>query len=215
MIHPSPGVVKGGIRAVHLLLREPIIYTVKPSDRSLVRVSKFLSLVLRHRPEGIGITLDTAGWVDVDELLAASGRAGVPLDRATLERVVAENDKRRFALSPDGRRIRASQGHSVAVELGLDPVAPPEVLYHGTATRFLESIRREGLRPGSRTHVHLSGDEATARAVGSRHGSPVVLTVAAGAMHRAGHRFFRSENGVWLTDSVPSEHLRFPDPPRH
>lgn len=179
-------------------------------DRSLVRASKFLSLVLRHRPEHIGITLDPAGWVAVDELLAAARGSGFPLDRATLERVVAENDKRRFALSADGTRIRASQGHSVGVDLGLAPRTPPDLLFHGTAARFLESIRREGLKPGSRTHVHLSADEATARVVGRRHGSPVVLRVEAGHMHRDGHEFFFSENGVWLAQVVPASYLDFP-----
>ena len=179
-------------------------------DRSLVRASKFLSLVLRHRPERIGITLDSAGWVAVDELLAAARRSGFPLDRATLERVVAENDKRRFAFSADGARIRASQGHSVGVDLGLAPQAPPDVLFHGTAARFLESIRCEGLKAGSRTHVHLSADEVTARTVGQRHGSPVVLRVEAGAMHRDGHEFYHSENGVWLALAVPARYLGFP-----
>ena len=177
---------------------------------ALVRTSKFLSLVLRHEPQRIGLALDEAGWADVDELLAAATRAGTPLDRETLERVVRENDKQRFALSPDGRRIRASQGHSVPVELGLVPETPPEVLYHGTAARFVESIRRSGLHAGGRTHVHLSSDEATALGVGRRHGSPVALRVASGDMHRAGHEFARSENGVWLTGTVPPEHIAFP-----
>jgi putative RNA 2'-phosphotransferase len=179
-------------------------------DPALVRASKFLSLVLRHRPEHIGVTLDGAGWVAVDELLAAARRSGFALDRATLERVVAENDKRRFAFSADGTRIRASQGHSVGVDLGLEARAPPDVLFHGTAARFLDSIRSKGLKPGSRTHVHLSADEATARTVGRRHGSPVVLRVDAGAMHRDGHEFYRSENGVWLAQAVPARYLGFP-----
>jgi putative RNA 2'-phosphotransferase len=179
-------------------------------DASLVRMSKFVSKVLRHAPESVGLRLDEAGWVDVDDLLAAAARAGVPLDRPTLERVVAENDKQRFALSADGLRIRASQGHSVAVELGLTPVEPPPLLFHGTADRNLDSIRVQGLIPGRRTHVHLSADEATAVNVGRRHGRPVVLHVQAGEMHRAGHAFFRSDNGVWLTAAVPSEHIRFP-----
>lgn len=179
-------------------------------DPALVRASRFLSLVLRHRPEHVGLALDSAGWVGVDELLAAAQRSGLPLDRATLERVVAENDKRRFALSADGARIRASQGHSVRVDLGLVAHEPPDVLFHGTATRFLESIRREGLLAGSRTHVHLSADEATARAVGRRHGAPVVLRVAAGDMHRDGLALVRSENGVWLAREVPVRYLAFP-----
>ena len=179
-------------------------------DRSLISTGRFLSLVLRHDPARVGLTLDPAGWVAVDDLLEAVRRAGVAIDRPLLERIVAENDKRRFAFSADGTRIRASQGHSVAVELGLEPREPPPVLYHGTATRFLESIRRQGLRPGARTHVHLSRDEATARNVGRRHGAPVVLTVDAKAMHEAGHEFTCSENGVWLTREVPVEYLGFP-----
>jgi putative RNA 2'-phosphotransferase len=180
-------------------------------DRSLVSTSKFLSLVLRHDPARIGLVLDSGGWVAVDDLLAAARRADVALDRPLLERVVAENDKRRFAFDPTGTRIRASQGHSVPVELGLEPREPPPVLYHGTAARFLDSIRRDGLRPGSRTHVHLSRDEATAQNVGRRHGKPVILTVDARAMHGAGHEFLCSENGVWLTLTVPAAYLRFPD----
>jgi len=179
-------------------------------DQRLLRTSKFLSKVLRHAPESVGLTLDEAGWVGVDDLLEAMRGAGVALDRATLDRVVGENDKQRFALSADGRRIRASQGHSVRVELGLQAQTPPEVLYHGTADRNLESIRRDGLRPGRRTHVHLSADTETAVAVGRRHGRAVVLRVLAGRMHAAGHAFYRSDNGVWLVDAVPPGHVRFP-----
>lgn len=178
-------------------------------NAALVRISKFVSKVLRHAPESVGLRLDEAGWVDVDELLAAAAGAGIALDRPTLERVVAENDKQRFALSADGRRIRASQGHSVTVELGLEPRTPPDVLFHGTADRNLDSIRAQGLLPGRRTHVHLSVDEETAVKVGSRHGRPVVLRVLSGEMHRAGHSFFRSENGVWLTAAVPPRHIDF------
>ena len=181
------------------------------TDRSLVRASKWMSLVLRHRPADFGVELDGAGWARVDDLLAAAGRAGIPLNVATLRRVVEENDKRRFALSDDGTRIRASQGHSVEVELGLEPVEPPAVLFHGTATRFVDLIRAEGLVPGARQHVHLSADEGTAVSVGSRHGRPAVLRVDAARMHADGHRFFRSANGVWLADAVPGEYLKFPD----
>jgi putative RNA 2'-phosphotransferase len=173
-------------------------------------VSKFLSLVLRHEPHRIGITLDEAGWTDVDALLAAAAKHGNAFTRDELLHVVATNDKKRFALSDDGTRIRASQGHSVSVELGYEPVEPPETLYHGTATRFVESIRREGLRPGERQHVHLSATPETATTVGQRHGKPTILVVRAGAMHRAGHPFFRSANGVWLTARLPMEFLEFP-----
>jgi putative RNA 2'-phosphotransferase len=172
-------------------------------SKDLVRDSKFLSYVLRHAPDPIGLTLGEDGWVAVDELLAKAAAAGKPLDRDTLEEIVATSDKKRFSLSEDGSRIRAAQGHSVTVELGLTPVVPPETLYHSTATRFLDSIRAEG----SRQQVHLSGDETTATAVGQRHGKPVVLRIASGAMHRSGHAFYRADNGVWLTDRVPPEFL--------
>jgi putative RNA 2'-phosphotransferase len=176
----------------------------------LVRVSKFLSLVLRHKPEEIGLTLDGQGWADVDQLIRLANERGQPLTRSLLDRVVAENDKKRFAFSEDGVRIRASQGHSVGVDLALPPSTPPELLYHGTATRSVDSIRSQGLRAGNRQHVHLSADVATATRVGQRHGRPVVLTVRAGAMHAAGHTFFLSANGVWLTEHVPAEYLEFP-----
>jgi len=175
----------------------------------LVRISKFLSLVLRHDPGRIGLQLDAAGWAEVDELIAAAARGGVEIDRETLARVVAGNDKQRFALTPDGIRIRANQGHSVRVDLGLEPRTPPEVLYHGTAARFVDSIRESGLHAARRTHVHLSADVETARKVGRRHGSPVVLAVAAGRMHRDGRVFYQSDNGVWLTDAVPAEYIGF------
>jgi putative RNA 2'-phosphotransferase len=176
-------------------------------SKDLISQSKFLSYVLRHAPESIGLTLGEGGWVDVVQLLERAAAAGRRLDRETLETIVATSDKKRFTLSEDGKLIRASQGHSVKVALGMEPVTPPETLYHGTATRFLEAIRAEGLKPGSRQQVHLSADEVTARAVGARHGKPVILRVAAGDMYRAGHRFYRADNGVWLTDAVPPQFL--------
>lgn len=177
------------------------------SAKILERTSKFLSLVLRHQPEAIGLTLDDGGWVEVDRLIAQAVAHGKPLDRELLEEIVATNDKKRFAFSPDGRRIRASQGHSVRVELGLSPQTPPATLFHGTATRFLASIEAQGLVPGSRQHVHLSADVETAERVGARHGKPLVLPIQAAAMHRDGHVFFLSENGVWLTDAVPVRYI--------
>lgn len=174
---------------------------------TLVRTSKFLSLVLRHEPEKIGLALDPQGWVAIDELLAkAAGH--LPLTAELLHEVVRTSDKQRFTISGDGTRIRANQGHSVPVELGLAAQVPPEQLYHGTATRFLDSIRRQGLLRGERHHVHLSADTETAMKVGIRHGQPVVLVVQAGDMHRAGHAFFRSDNGVWLVEHVPPSFLR-------
>ena len=174
-------------------------------------VSKTLSYVLRHKPEEFGLALDAEGWVSIAELLAALHARGHHVTPEQLREVVATNDKQRFSLSADGAKIRANQGHSVAVELGLTPVAPPELLYHGTATRFLASIRKSGLKSGSRQHVHLSADQATAVAVGSRHGKPVVLTVQAGQLHRAGGHFYLSANGVWLTAAVPPEYLEISD----
>ncbi|MDI5963082.1 RNA 2'-phosphotransferase [Streptomyces sp. SL13] len=179
-------------------------------DKRHVKVSKFLSLVLRHQPSAAGVTLDAGGWVAVDDLLAGCAAAGRPCGRAELERVVADSDKQRFALSPDGLRIRASQGHSVPVDLGLADSEPPPVLYHGTATRTLPLVLREGLRPMGRQDVHLSADAATATRVGARHGRPVVLEIDAAALAAAGHRFRVSANGVWLTDAVPASHLRVP-----
>ncbi|MGJ4952909.1 RNA 2'-phosphotransferase [Bradyrhizobium sp. HKCCYLS20291] len=172
-----------------------------------VRLSKFLSLVLRHQPDKIGLTLDAQGWTAIDALIARAAAAGTAFNRADLEHVVATSDKKRFTISEDGTRIRAAQGHSVGVELGLTPCEPPAVLFHGTATRFVAAIMAEGLKPQSRQQVHLSSDETTAVSVGQRHGKPIVLRVDAAAMHRAGLRFYLADNGVWLTDLVPPEFL--------
>jgi putative RNA 2'-phosphotransferase len=178
--------------------------------RRLVRISKFLSLVLRHMPETIGIQLDPSGWVPVDAVLAGCRDHGVPLTADELREVVTRNDKRRFALSPDGTQIRASQGHSLPVELGYEPLEPPELLYHGTAEKNLPSIRRHGLLKSRRHHVHLSPDPATATNVGMRYGKPVVLTIHSARMHGDGYAFYCSANGVWLTDHVPPGYLHFP-----
>lgn len=174
----------------------------------LVKDSKFLSLILRHEPGKIGLALGEGGWVDVEELLAKLAAAGKRIDRARLEHLVATSDKKRFTLSEDGSRIRAAQGHSVEVDLALSPAIPPETLYHGTADRFLISIRATGLTKQSRQHVHLSADAETATRVGQRHGRVAVLTVSSGEMHRAGHAFWRADNGVWLTEAVPPHFLR-------
>jgi len=177
-------------------------------DRELITTSKFLSLVLRHHPETIGIFLDEQGWVEIDELLAATNRFDRKLIRPLLDRVVRENDKQRFAISADGTRIRANQGHSIDVDLGLQPTQPPELLYHGTIARFLDSIRTSGLERGSRQYVHLSPDVETAHKVGQRRGRPIVLLIEAGRMFHDGHTFYRSANGVWLTDAVPPAYIR-------
>jgi putative RNA 2'-phosphotransferase len=179
------------------------------NEQRVVKVSKYLSKHLRHQPDRIGLTLDEAGWVEIDELLAAAASHGFRVSRAELDQAVAENDKRRFVI--DGTRIRASQGHTIDVELGLAPEQPPAYLYHGTVARFLDAIRAEGLSPMSRHDVHLSADRETATRVGARRGRPVVLSVDAGAMHHDGHTFRVSANGVWLTAAVPPRYLRFPD----
>jgi putative RNA 2'-phosphotransferase len=176
-----------------------------------VSISKFLSLVLRHQPEKVGITLDREGWVTVAELLEALEAHGRHMTPDELHEVVRANDKQRFAFSLDGLSIRASQGHSVQVELGYEPSEPPPALYHGTAERSLPSIRQQGLVRGRRHHVHLSEQETTAVAVGRRYGRPVILEIASGAMHADGHAFFRSANGVWLTEHVPARYITFGD----
>lgn len=181
-------------------------------DKKLISTSKFLSLILRHRPETIGVELDSEGWLEIDLLLRAAAQHGRKISLEHLHDVVAQNDKQRFGLSDDGLRIRANQGHSLAaVDLALEPCEPPGQLFHGTVKAFLDSIRQQGLRKRSRNHVHLSADTETARRVGMRRGKPIVLTVEALAMHAAGHQFFRSENEVWLTDRVPVEFLCFPN----
>jgi putative RNA 2'-phosphotransferase len=179
-------------------------------EKERTRRSKFLSLVLRHQPEVIGVALDDAGWIEVETLLRALADHGRPLDRAALDELVATSPKQRFAYSDDGRRIRASQGHSVEVELGYQPAEPPPLLFHGTFPGALAAIRADGLSKMSRHHVHLSADRATAIQVGGRRGQPIILEVDAAAMRGAGHLFFRSANGVWLTESVPPGFLRFP-----
>jgi putative RNA 2'-phosphotransferase len=171
--------------------------------------SKFLSRVLRHEPELIDIRLDPNGWVQVDELLRSLKKAGRKITERQLVEIVETNDKRRFTLSDDGHRIRAAQGHSVEVDLGLPSVVPPETLYHGTASQSLDAIFQTGLNPGRRRQVHLSSDPETANKVGQRHGKPTVLRVDAAAMHAAGHLFYRADNGVWLTVTVPASYLGF------
>jgi putative RNA 2'-phosphotransferase len=173
-----------------------------------VKISKYLSKHLRHEPAKLGLSLADGGWVAVEELLAACAREHFPITREQLEDVVATSDKQRFAFDPTGTRIRANQGHSTPVDLRLEPAAPPALLYHGTGAQYVEAIRSEGLRKMARHHVHMSIDVPTATKVGARHGKPVVLEIDAAAMCRAGHTFYVSANGVWLTDAVPSEYLK-------
>ena len=168
-----------------------------------VRLGRYISLALRHDPAAAGVSMDENGWVGVDELLAGMAAHGHPIDLETLERIVRENNKSRYSFSDDHRRIRANQGHSLDVDIQLTVRTPPPLLYHGTAERFLGSIRDHGITRQQRQHVHLSADTQTALTVGRRHGSPLVLAVDAAAMARDGHQFWLSENGVWLCDEVP------------
>jgi putative RNA 2'-phosphotransferase len=179
------------------------------TDKETIKASKFLSLILRHEPERVGLKLGEAGWVAVEELLHAVNRNGFPLSLDQLKHVVATSDKKRFAFSEDGQRIRASQGHSIEVDLQYAPQTPPDLLYHGTATRFLDGIRKDGLQKMERHDVHLSAETKVTFQVGGRHGKPVLLIIRAGDMHRAGHVFRRSANGVWLVNQVPPEFIGF------
>jgi putative RNA 2'-phosphotransferase len=183
------------------------------TDRERVRASKFLSRHLRHEPHALGLTLGPGGWVAVDAVLAGCQASGFPLTRDDLAEIVASSDKQRFAFDETGNLIRANQGHSVDVDLRLSPTTPPAVLFHGTAERFVPAILREGLRKMRRHHVHLSADAATATRVGARRGRAAVLAVDAAGMAAAGHLFFVSANGVWLTDRVPPEFLCLAESP--
>ncbi|MFJ3055859.1 RNA 2'-phosphotransferase [Herbaspirillum sp. NPDC087042] len=177
-------------------------------NTTLVELSKFLSLVLRHKPDVLGLVLDPQGWIPVADLLASANKHGKNIDQALLEELVFTSDKKRFSFSPDGQKIRANQGHSVDVDLQFVAQEPPDILYHGTATRFLTAIRSEGLNKMQRLHVHLSANVDTATRVGARHGAPVVLRVDAKQMSQDGMHFFLSANGVWLTENVPSSYIK-------
>ena len=168
--------------------------------------SKYISLILRHKPEVIGISLDEHGWAVVDDLITGVSKTH-HLDMEALERIVAEDEKQRYSFNEDKTLIRANQGHSIPVDVELPEVTPPAVLYHGTGLKYKESIDKQGLIPKSRLYVHLSGDADTARKVGQRHGKPVIYTVDAAAMHADGYTFYRSVNGVWLTKEVPVRYL--------
>lgn len=178
------------------------------TEKEKKHISKFLSLALRHQPQLIGLALDEHGWVNVQQLIAASATKDVHFTHAELETVVATNEKKRFAFSEDGSRIRASQGHSIDVNLQLTPQQPPSLLYHGTIATFVDSIKANGLQKMERHHVHLSATVATAKQVGGRRGQPIVLTVLAGQMQADGFVFYQSANEVWLTDSVPPQYIQ-------
>ena len=192
-----------------------VIGDQRNNKMNTTKLSKYLSLVLRHEPSKIDLELDDQGWAEVSELLSALAAHGKSTTREQLDHVVETNNKQRFRFSADGTRIRANQGHSINIELGLEPATPPNFLYHGTATRFIASIMEQGLLPGTRQHVHMSEERDTARQVGSRHGKPVILTVKSAEMQRDGFLFTRSENGVWLTENVPVSYLQIPNKTKH
>ncbi len=174
---------------------------------SLKETSKFISLILRHKPEEIGITLDEHGWANVDELIAGIAKTQ-PFDMSMLEEIVRTDEKQRYSFNEDKTLIRANQGHSVPVDVELEQTTPPEILYHGTGEKYSASIEKQGLIPKSRLYVHLSSDYDTAVKVGTRHGKPVVYIVDAGEMQRNGYAFYLSVNGVWLTKNVPLQYLK-------
>lgn len=180
---------------------------------TLEQKSKLLARWLRHRPDAIDLTLDRHGWTNIGDLLTKAAAAGTPITADELAQVVAENDKQRFSLSSDGLRVRAAQGHSVDVDLNLPFMTPPPVLYHGTVRKFLATIRKQGLLPGSRQDVHLSATRETAIAVGARRGASIVLVIETFPVVRDGFRFRCADNGVWLIPSIPAKYLRFPNEP--
>ena len=179
------------------------------NEKQLKRVSKLMSLILRHKPETINAKLDANGWLAIDELIAGINKKGVKINRELLEVVVEDNDKKRFIISEDGLKIRANQGHSLHIDLELKPVLPPYTLYHGTVGKFMEAIRAQGLQKMNRQHVHLSADKETAVKVGSRRGKAIILAIKAREMHENGIPFYQSENGVWLTDAVAPDYILF------
>ncbi|WP_075342720.1 RNA 2'-phosphotransferase [Tenacibaculum agarivorans] len=180
------------------------------NEKDKRKLSKFLSLLLRHQPETISLTLDEKGWADVDELIEKSKRKRKHFSIQELEEVVVTNDKQRFSFNEDKTKIRANQGHSLkTIDLELEAVQPPEVLYHGTVDKFLGAIQEKGLQKMNRQHVHLSQDIETATKVGSRRGKPIILTINSGEMFRKGYEFYKSKNGVWLTERVPVTFIKF------
>ena len=174
---------------------------------NLTEKSKFLSLILRHKPEAIGISLDRHGWADVNELIDGMNKHATSMNMSMLEEIVRTDSKQRYSFNEDKTKIRANQGHSIKVDVELEEKEPPSILYHGTATRFLGNITKQGLLPMSRLYVHLSKDMETATKVGTRHGSPVILEVDAEKMYKDGYKFYLSDNGVWLTEKVPPQYL--------
>jgi len=176
--------------------------------QELIKISKFLSLILRHKPESIGVSMSPHGWVNINELIQAAEKHRIYLNKKIIDQVIKENEKQRFTYSTDGESIRANQGHSINIELELKPSKPPKILYHGTASRFMENIRKKGLLKMNRQHVHLSLLKKTAYDVGKRHGKPIILIIDAQIMTKDGYDFYLSKNGVWLTEHVAPQYLQ-------
>ncbi len=177
-----------------------------PMDQQLKKISKYLSFLLRHKPDSIGLKLDNQGWASIDELIELT--TDIKLSREIIEIVVETNDKQRFSISDTGTKIKANQGHSITIDLNLAPTEPPAHLYHGTASRFLESILEKGITKQQRHHVHLTESLAVAKAVGSRYGKPVILCIDSQAMVKDGFDFFKTTNNVWLVDEVLPAYLK-------
>ncbi len=174
----------------------------------LIKISKFLSLILRHKPESIGVSMSPHGWVKINELIQAAEKHRIYFNKKLIDQVIKEDNKQRFTYSTDGESIRANQGHSINIELELKPSKPPKILYHGTASRFMENIRKKGLLKMNRQHVHLSLLKKTAYDVGKRHGKPIILIIDANRMTKDGYDFYLSKNGVWLTEHVAPQYLQ-------
>lgn len=178
---------------------------------NLEKLGKFISLILRHSPETIGLELDESGWADVRKLLDGMNRKGRRINFSLLNEIVEKNNKKRYEFSNDYKKIRACQGHSIDINLDLESIEPPEILFHGTALRNLDSIKKDGVNKRNRQHVHLSEDYDTAYNVGKRHGKPYIITVLSGKMYKEGKKFYISKNKVWLTDDIESKYLKFDD----
>lgn len=181
------------------------------NEKQSKRISKFLSLILRHKPDSVGVQLDANGWTDIDTLLQKMNQAGTQIDREVLDYVVTTNNKKRFAFSPCKTRIRANQGHSLEVDLAYHPASPPDSLYHGAPEQVLPLIRESGLKKMQRHHVHMNAAADPCVHVAARYGKPVVLEIDSKQMQADGYEFFVSDNQVWLTDHVPPQYLRFPE----
>lgn len=200
----------GGLEAEWLIAAGNNLYVqFMASEKELISTSKFLSYVLRHHPESVGVHLDRRGWVSVNELVEKSQKRGRRITPEKIKKVIASGSKQRFVLSPDEQFIRAGYGHSIDVDLGLEPECPPSILYHGTARRNMESIRQQGLRAGSRNYVHLSADRSDAKSVGARHGKPVILKIRAEKLYQEGIPLYRSDSepGIWMVESVPPKYI--------